>query len=204
MDIIQNLTELRNKPEKIESLKEAEKIAEKLFHVMAEHKGLVALSANQVGINKSVCVINVIRPIWFMNPKITFMEVPVIVQEKCSSMSGVTIPHVTRFKFVKIKTDNFEEEMIFDIRRVPDVMLTKTLESIESFAIQHQVDHLEGILISDKVNRNVSSFKEYKRNKKQGKENGNELVRLTNNRNQIQSVKRRKLQRFLKKGWTIL
>lgn len=205
MDIIQNLTELRTKTEKVETLKEAESIAEKLFHVLNEHKNIFAISANQVGINKSVFVVNLIKPIWFMNPRITHIESPVTIEEKCSSMSGVSIPHVTRFKLVKIKTDNYEDEITLDIRNIPDFQLKRCLESLESIAIQHQIDHLEGILISDKVNRNVSTFKALKRNKKQGKENGNALVRIINaQNNKIQSVKRKKLQRFLNKGWLLL
>ena len=52
------------------SIKEGEDIAVRLLHELRQSESGIGLAANQIGINKRVCVINVKEPIVLINPKI--------------------------------------------------------------------------------------------------------------------------------------
>jgi len=49
---------------------QTEKIAAKLLNYLNESKTGIGLAANQIGINKRVCVVNVKEPLVLINPKI--------------------------------------------------------------------------------------------------------------------------------------
>ena len=68
--IIEDIEELK-KPCEVVSIKEGEEIAVKLLHELrnSEIPG-IGLAANQIGIQKRVCVINVKEPLVLINPKI--------------------------------------------------------------------------------------------------------------------------------------
>ena len=57
--IIQNKEELNIKCEPCKSVKEGEDIGKQLLKELAESGNGIGLAANQIGINKRVCVINV-------------------------------------------------------------------------------------------------------------------------------------------------
>ena len=52
------------------SVKEGEEIGVRLLHKLRESKNGIGLAANQIGINKRVCVVNVKEPLVLINPKI--------------------------------------------------------------------------------------------------------------------------------------
>ncbi len=54
----------------IVSVKEGEDIAANLLQELRQSEGGIGLAANQIGINKRVCVINVKEPVVLVNPKI--------------------------------------------------------------------------------------------------------------------------------------
>ena len=68
--IIKDISELKTRCEEITDYEEAEKIAAKLLKELANSKKGIGLAANQIGINKRVCVINVKEPLVMVNPKI--------------------------------------------------------------------------------------------------------------------------------------
>ena len=53
----------------IESVEEGMEIAKELLKKLKELGG-IGLAANQVGINKRVCVVNALKPIYLINPEI--------------------------------------------------------------------------------------------------------------------------------------
>ena len=69
--IIKDKTELQKKCEPCSSIEEGEEIGAKLLNELnkSEVSG-IGLAANQIGINKRVCVINVKEPVVLINPKI--------------------------------------------------------------------------------------------------------------------------------------
>ena len=52
------------------SIEEGEEIGVRLLHELRESENGIGLAANQIGINKRVCVINVKEPLVLINPKI--------------------------------------------------------------------------------------------------------------------------------------
>ena len=61
---------LTSKCEPCETIKEGEEIATKLLKELTKSQSGIGLAANQIGINKRVCVINVIEPVILINPRI--------------------------------------------------------------------------------------------------------------------------------------
>ncbi len=72
-------------PTKKTDLKTAQNLAIELFKTLKEEGGL-GLSANQVGENKSVCVVNVTNPFFLLNPVITKKQKEIIYNEGCLSI----------------------------------------------------------------------------------------------------------------------
>lgn len=105
-------------------------------------KGGVGLSANQVGLPLNMCVINV-------NPNdIKFMLNPRIIKfskqmekspEGCLSLPGCEAV-VNRHKSVTVEYENVEGETV-----------TFDAVGFTSFVVQHEIDHLNGILMINRL-----------------------------------------------------
>ena len=67
--IIKDKTKLQEKCLPV-SIKEGEEIATKLLHELRQSEDGIGLAANQIGIQKRVCVVNVKKPLVLINPKI--------------------------------------------------------------------------------------------------------------------------------------
>ena len=67
--IVQDRKELEVKCSPV-SVKEGEEIGVRLLHELRESENGIGLAANQIGIDKRVCVINVKEPLVLINPKI--------------------------------------------------------------------------------------------------------------------------------------
>lgn len=118
-----------------------------LFETMRNANG-VGIAANQVGSDKAIFVIDIsvvegcekIKPIAFINPKIVYRSnETVIMEEGCLSIPSLKA-EVERPEFIRIVyTDTNMQE--------------QTLEADDYLArvIQHEYDHLKGILFTDKV-----------------------------------------------------
>tara|TARA_R100000008_G_C3501721_1_gene124075 strand:- start:61 stop:489 length:429 start_codon:yes stop_codon:yes gene_type:complete len=137
-NIVQDIVFLQQKCIKIDSLDEAQEIADKLFKILKKSNNGVGLAANQIGINKAVCVIDVWRPLWFMNPKITPASSEKIeFEEGCLSFPDVSVKTL-RYKHVTVTSDNHEKPLQFG----PWNML-------ECVCIQHEICHLDGETMFD-------------------------------------------------------
>lgn len=118
-----------------------------MFATMRNANG-IGLAANQVGLNKSIFVIDVspvegyekIKPIVMINPKIVLTsDEKVPMEEGCLSVPNLRA-EVVRPKEIKIAyRDTDMNELI--------------LEADELFArvIQHEFDHLQGVFFTDKI-----------------------------------------------------
>jgi len=111
------------------------------------HAPGAGLAANQVGISSQLIVVDrgvgteKKDPITIINPKITAMEEEQIGEEGCLS-----IPEI----FAEIKRANRVEMKGIDLNG-NDVRLET--EGFLARALQHEMDHLEGILFWDKLSR---------------------------------------------------
>lgn len=114
-------------------------LVEDLIDTMNEEEG-VGLAAPQVGVLKRVVVIDVGKgPITMINPEIITQEGEKIDEEGCLSVPGKS-GKVLRPKKVRVKFTDIEgEEQIIEG------------ENLLDRACCHEIDHLEGILYTDKV-----------------------------------------------------
>ena len=196
-EIIKDLNSLNKRTNNIDSINEGELIASMLFSELSKHKGAVGLAANQIGIDKSVCVINVLKPIWLMNPVILTTANAFNYKESCLSIPEVSVT-TKRFSKLKIRADNYYDDIIIDVSYVPEDKIKSSLEVLECVCFQHEIDHLFGFTILDReVKNNFNNFK-----KPFKKINSREII-LMEKDGIIIKVKRKKVNRFIKRGYII-
>ena len=136
---------LRQKSKEISKISKKIKIlAENMIDTMYANNG-VGLAAPQVGENIRMFVIDVsldnepYNPVVFINPKIIKKEGASHEKEGCLSFPNAFVD-VRRYSYVKIKA--------LDIHGKPFLIEAKD-GSLLSRCIQHEFDHLEGILFID-------------------------------------------------------
>ena len=117
-----------------------------MFETMYK-KGGVGLAANQVGVLKRVLVIDLHsrtekqgkEQIVLINPEIVAQEGEVVKEEGCLSFPGL-YRKVKRAAYVKVKAQNLNGEE-FEIEG----------EDLLARALQHEIDHLNGIVFIDRL-----------------------------------------------------
>ena len=137
-----------------------------MYETMME-KGGVGLAAIQVGIAKRMLVINLPREdkefykedlLEIINPEILEAKGEILFQEGCLSVPNF-FEMVQRFSNIVLKyCDRFGEEFILEA------------EDYLAVALQHEIDHLNGVLFVDKLSilKRKKFEKEYKRLQKEG------------------------------------
>ena len=143
--IITEEAKLKLMCEEVKTLEEGEEIGTQLLKELTESENGIGLAANQIGINKRVCVINVKEPLVLINPRIVEKsEEQFMFAEGCLSFPG---KHVStgRHTSVTVETDNHEGKMIFsaDSKDIND--------AFECACVQHEIDHLDGITMFDRA-----------------------------------------------------
>ena len=124
---------------------ETRKLAQEMLQSMYSAKG-IGLAAPQVGISKELLVIDInfedsaAEPLILINPEITaFGSTLNSYEEGCLSIPGVYL-NVIRPSTIKLK---FRDEMGRPRKMNADGLLAR--------CIQHEVDHLRGVLFVDRV-----------------------------------------------------
>ncbi len=151
---------LINKKLKEVSVDEGLSIAKELFRILNERKDGIGLAANQVGIDASVAVVNVREPIILINPKIIKQWEPVPYFEGCLSFKGKGV-RTKRYKNIIIKTEQEESNLYFSGAPNPSDgkgswekessdKQDQELRLLETICVQHEIDHLNGMTISDR------------------------------------------------------
>jgi len=118
----------------------------------------VGLSANQVGLDYRACIVNVNEPLILINPRIISKSKDVVAyHEQCLSIdSSMKKPiQVQRHTEVTITCDNLGE-LTFrpTTRKWKDSNdFYSDLGMLESVCVQHEIDHLDGKLITDNDRR---------------------------------------------------
>lgn len=143
---------LRKKAEKLDKLPENfDKLVADMYETMNEEKG-IGLSANQVGMDMSFFIVDFGlydeqygRQI-FINPEIVEMEGETIDEEGCLSLPGINekVKRADRVR-IKYKDKNFADQ---------DEVYTNYLSRV----IQHETDHLNGIVFTDRISSLKKSF----------------------------------------------
>lgn len=158
MKLIKNKEKLSKsvQPSKL-SQEEIDSISTTLLKELRKHKG-IGLSANQIGLNVRACAINVKEPLVFINPRIVEMgEEQVVYVEQCLSIPRTMKKPVKtiRRKEITIECDNLGTVVFSadsDNWDSPNDFWNDE-GMLETAAIQHELDHLDGILITDKARR---------------------------------------------------
>ena len=185
MIIKNNKERLKTKCEEVNTLQEGEDLAVKLFEELGD-KG-IGLAANQIGINKRVCVINVKEPIAFINPEIIKIEGKIEFPESCLSFPKKVIT-TTRGRWVTIKSANHGEVVLGSDEDDESLL--------ESVCAQHEIDHLDGITMFD---RKVVKAPIKRILKKMGR---NEKVTIEKDGN-TKILKWKKTEPYFSDGWTL-
>jgi len=123
--------------------KELKILADNMLKTMYESEG-IGLSAIQIGVLKRVIVIDITeelkKPLILINPVITpsnskFLE----IKEGCLSFPGI---------YESVKRN---EEIAVDYNSIEGKKLTMKATGLLSICIQHEVDHLEGVVFLDRL-----------------------------------------------------
>ena len=139
---------LREKALPVQEITDVEQqLAQDMLDTMYASSIGIGLAAPQVGILKRLIVIDLDRedpeasPLVLFNPKIQSLEGKAIAEEGCLSLPGITA----------------------DVKRATKAVVTAQAlngeplriegEDLLARALQHEIDHLDGILFIDHVNR---------------------------------------------------
>jgi peptide deformylase len=133
---------LRMRANDVESFDgELGRLVERMKSLMQEANG-VGLAANQVGVLRRVLVIqpNEEEPIALVNPTIREVSDELCTDDEgCLSLQGVTVPVERRLRVTIDAVDESGEPVSYE------------LEGLAARVAQHEVDHLDGVLILERT-----------------------------------------------------
>ena len=183
---------------------EEEVISAALFTALEKEKGF-GLSANQIGVDKRMCVINIKEPMVLINPKITKRsEEAVQYIESCLSLPKTMRKpkNTVRSVSVTVETDNLGTVEFGPGEK--DKIGTEGHNYfgdeglLECVVAQHEIDHLDGILITDSIRAyNIQRVSE----KKYGR---NDKVMVKSPDGETDFMKYKKALPLLEKGYQIV
>ena len=137
-NIVTDLEFLRKPCEEATEKINVDAMAAALLHDLAKTAG-AGLAANQIGFHHKVCVIAVglMNPIVLVNPVITKALKPHNIEERCLSLPGLAV-EIERYSYVKVKALDARWHKV-----------KYTFRGTEAQCAQHEIDHLNGILMID-------------------------------------------------------
>jgi len=135
------------KSEEIDEVtREIRDLAEEMAHLMYENRG-IGLAAPQVGESRRLVTIDLSGPeertelMVLVNPVIVSKEGKVVDEEGCLSVTNLRAK-VQRAEKVRVRAKNLEgEEIDLDA------------EGLLAVCLQHEIDHLDGVLFIDRISR---------------------------------------------------
>jgi peptide deformylase len=193
-------TPLESKPMTQEQIDE---ISATLLTELKRHGG-IGLSANQIGLDVRACVINVKEPLVLINPIVTEVSKDTVAYvEQCLSLDKTMKKPVktVRHKSFTVECDNLGTVIFSPDQKEPWKDSNEFFSDeglLECVCAQHEIDHLNGILITDKIRRyttTVVSTKKYGRNDRV-------MVKLANGDTEF--MKYKKAEPLLSQGAEIL
>lgn len=118
------------------SIKEGEKIAQILAESLPDNG--IGIAANQIGIQKRVCLVSVKDPVVFINPRIVASGGFVVFPEGCLSFPGKQVL-TKRYTTITVVADNHQHPLVYTDK-----------DLLECVCVQHEIDHLNGITMFDR------------------------------------------------------
>lgn len=115
-------------------------LVEDLLDTMKANDG-IGLAANQIGATRRVAVVDVGdgAPVLLIDPKIVDRQGEVLGEEGCLSIPEI-FGEVKRAETVVVETTTLENERV-----------QVEADELKARAIQHEIDHLDGILFLDRL-----------------------------------------------------
>ena len=204
IDCTKNTNPLIHKKLKEVTVEEGMEIATKLFQILNERGDGIGLAANQVGIDAQVAVVNVREPLVLINPKIVEKHDEIPYYEGCLSYPGKGV-HTKRYETIEVQTAQSESGWVFsgcDTGETgkgswedDNAKQDRELRTLEAVCVQHEIDHLNGVVCMDrKVDTTIKRTE-----KKIGR---NQLVTIKKG-DAVKVLKYKKVQSFLNQGWAI-
>jgi peptide deformylase len=204
MRLIKNPNKLRKPLEtKPMTQEQIDEISTTLLTELKRHGG-IGLSANQIGLDVRACVINVKEPLVLINPKVTEVSKETVAYvEQCLSLEKSMRKPV---KTVRHKSFTLECDNLGTVKFSPDSKESWKDSNeffsdeglLECVCAQHEIDHLNGVLITDSIRRyseTIVRAKKYGRNERV-------MVKLSNGETEF--MKYKKAQPLLTQGAEIL
>lgn len=167
LGIVTDVEALR-KPCKRANLEELPEIMKKLVETVNDLKKFtdikpVGLAAPQIGINAKVAYVNVFRPIFIVNPSYVSRSGETLQEEECISLPGERVL-TSRNKLVVLESQGKRMKFGFpldaDSYNTPVMVrivkgqykfyVSQELVELECVAVQHELDHLNGVLITNR------------------------------------------------------
>jgi len=183
--IIKEIEKLRIISNSITNKDEIDNISYLLKKELNNHKNGVGLSAPQIGIYKKICLIKIGKnEIILINPEIIEYYGETFYTEGCLSFPNENIL-TKRYSEITVKTIN--ELLYFSIDN----------NELECIAVQHEIDHLNGILMFDRkyIQNPIININKIK---------PNTLVKIYNeNTKKELYLKYKKCQPLLQEGWIL-
>lgn len=174
-----------------------------LLTAVTEYKGL-GMSANQIGLNKRICVINVKeQPLVLVNPEIVeYTDENLIYFEGCLSLPKTMKKPIKTIRAygVKVKADNFSDVLTFGTEKRKHNSINELFDDIdllESVCVQHEIDHLNGLTIRERQYTETiikTSFDKMGRNEKVLMKKDDETI----------EVKKKNIKKFFEQGYEII
>lgn len=187
------------------SQKNIDIVSDKLTTELTKHGGL-GLSANQIGLTDRVCIVNVKEPLILVNPRVTEASKETVVYlEQCLSLDKTMKKPVQtlRHKSFTVECDNLGTVIFSSDKKEGETW--KDSEEfysdeglLECVCAQHEIDHLNGILITDSSRRYTTTIR---REKKYGR---NERVMVKLSDGSTEFMKYKKAEPLLLVGCEIL
>ena len=135
---------LRKKVRPVEKIGiDEQKLAYDMIETMRSAKG-VGLAAPQIGVSKRIIVVEDVEGdnkvvLTLINPKITQRKGKVKFCEGCLSLPGIS-SDVMRAEFITVEAQNLDGDL-----------LKINAEGLLARIIQHETDHLDGIVFIDRI-----------------------------------------------------
>jgi peptide deformylase len=180
-----------------------DEVSTTLLIELKRHGG-IGLSANQIGLDVRACVINIKEPLVLINPRVTEVSKETVAYvEQCLSIpKSMRKPVKTvRHKSFTVECDNLGT-VVFSPDKKDGWEDSNEFFSdeglLECVCAQHEIDHLDGILITDSSRRYSATYtapKKYGRNERV-------MVKLSNGTTEF--MKYKKAEPLLSLGAEIL
>ena len=141
---------LKKKCKPVKAITDSTKeLIQDMFDTMYEANG-VGLAAPQVGILRRICVIDIREgdPVVLINPEIVESSGEQTDEEGCLSVPG-KVAEVTRANYVKVSSLDMDMNPV-----------TYEGEGLLARAMQHEIDHLDGILYGERASEPYRDMEE--------------------------------------------